>query len=449
MKSKINYEKSLVFIGTFMVFTFFLLCYYPGIITYDGNVQWMEVISGNITNSHPFISTYFMYLLSFIYKSPTIVIIFQMLVASLTLTKICSMVRLKNRVIKYICYFFIIAQPIISIYTITLWKDVLYSYYLLNSGLLIYEWSRVNFNKDFKKKYLLAILLALAFSYRVNGMIAVVLLLLTLIIIMKVKKVNWKNIVVVPLTFIIVLGIFTIPKHYYLSKVSEGTQASRGVLDNYMIWITGTYLREGNIAKEDKEFLNNIANLESWRIAYNPYLINNSNEMSIDVDFLNDNREKFRKLFVKMTKDNPILFIVHYIKADSLLISPITLGYVYTYDFSVWDRIDTFDNKINPIIPGVHKYYDFYINITTKGPIIKYFYNPANAMYISIMITIYLVIKSKDKKYLLFVLPMLYNTVSLLPINIAQDLRYVYINYLTLLCVLVLLINNVLVKKDY
>ena len=39
--------------------------YYPGIITYDGNIQWNEVITGKLSNSHPFFSTYFMYLLSF------------------------------------------------------------------------------------------------------------------------------------------------------------------------------------------------------------------------------------------------------------------------------------------------------------------------------------------------------------------------------------------------
>ena len=40
-----------------------------------------------------------------------------------------------------------------------------------------------------------------------------------------------------------------------------------------------------------------------------------------------------------------------------------------------------------------------------------------------------------EKKYWLLLTPCLFNTLSLLPINLAQDLRYVYINYLTLLVV--------------
>ena len=52
------------------------------------------------------------------------------------------------------------------------------------------------------------------------------------------------------------------------------------------------------------------------------------------------------------------------------------------------------------------------------------------------MLLVYMLIKqNKNKKYWLLLTPCLFNTISLAPINLAQDLRYVYINYLTLLVV--------------
>ena len=39
-------------------------------------------------------------------------------------------------------------------------------------------------------------------------------------------------------------------------------------------------------------------------------------------------------------------------------------------------------------------------------------------------------------------MPMLCNTLSLLPINLAQDLRYVYINFLVTFALLMILIIN-------
>ena len=44
---------------------------------------------------------------------------------------------------------------------------------------------------------------------------------------------------------------------------------------------------------------------------------------------------------------------------------------------------------------------------------------------------------------------MLYNIISPLPINIAQDLRHVYINYLTLAFVLFLCVLNIDEIKNY
>ena len=70
------------------------------------------------------------------------------------------------------------------------------------------------------------------------------------------------------------------------------------------------------------------------------------------------------------------------------------------------------------------------------------FYQPAFILYISLLITLVLSRKICGKKIWLFSLPMILNTISLLPINLAQDLRYVYINYWTFYGLVLIFILN-------
>ena len=119
---KRNKKEITLFTLLTLITSFIFLCYYPGILTYDSNVQWNEVITGNLTNSHPFLSTYFMYLLSKIHETTTIVILYQIFLSALTITRIYKITREKNtnHYIEIISCIIIALIPIISIYTITL-----------------------------------------------------------------------------------------------------------------------------------------------------------------------------------------------------------------------------------------------------------------------------------------------------------------------------------------
>lgn len=436
-------EKNVVFVLSLLFLIFILLIYYPGIMTFDGNIQWEQVISGNIDNVHPFISTYFMYLLSLIYQSPIMIILFQIIVTALTFSYLYSKIKIQNKWLKYLTYIIIITHPIIAIFSITIWKDILYSYYLLISGLLIYDWSLSNFDVGFKKKYFIGIILALVYSYRVNGIIVSILTIFIILLLLIKNKKNFKEILIVPFVFIITLLVFSIPKHYYLSRIEDNSEkeSSRSVVDNYMLWITGSYLNYGDVNEEEIEFLSSIYNIDEWKNHYNPYLINSSNEMEIDNVFFSKNHEKFQSVFINISKRNISTLALHYFKADSLLISPVTLGYVYTFDFSDWEAVSSFNSKINPKIPYIHNYYDLYINGTLKLPVFKYFYTPANILYISFILIFVVYKKKKDKRIFILLLPMVLNTISLLPVNIAQDLRYVYINYLTFPWIIITFMN--------
>ena len=231
-------------------------------------------------------------------------------------------------------------------------------------------------------------------------------------------------------------------------------EISLSTIDSYMLWMMGAHIIDDNIKDtKDLQFINNIIPINEWKQVYNPYLINNTTlAENLDKNYIVKNNSKFKKLFIKYTKKHPLTIVKHYLKSDGMLINPVSMmkGYVYVFDFSEWDNPKGFYQKTISKIPFIQRKYTTLINITLKKPFII-FYQPAFVLYSTIILTFILSLRVCGKKIWLFISPMLFNTLSLLPINLAQDLRYVYINYLTLFGVLLIFaINykNVFCKRE-
>ena len=97
--------------------------------------------------------------------------------------------------------------------------------------------------------------------------------------------------------------------------------------------------------------------------------------------------------------------------------------------------------NIKPVIPFIYWFYIRLSDFSFKKPFII-FYEPAFVLYLSIIMAFVLSKRVYGKKIWIFLLPMILNTVSLTPINLAQDLRYVYINYLTFYGLVLMIIVN-------
>lgn len=350
---------------------------------------------------------------------------------------------------KILCTIIFSLTPIIALYSITLWKDILYSYYLFSISIMFFLGINKKFQYNLCEYIIFGILLFLVFSYRYNGMLVVIMLLIVgLLYLLKYRK-YFKKVLIVIITFIMLLGVFSIPKKIIMdstkSKTNTEDKVALSSIDGYIIWMMGAHITDNNIKdSKDLKFINKILSTDKWKKIYNPYLINDTgNCTEIDREYISENIQKFRKIFIKYTLKNPGTIIKHYLKADALLINPLSQldTYVYVFNFSEWDTPLGFEATINSKIPILKKIYNKILNLSFFS-ILKYFYQPALVLYLSIAMLIILTKKVYDKKMYLFGLPMFLNTVSLLPINLAQDLRYVYINYLTFFGLLLLCIIN-------
>ena len=435
----------IIFIIPLIVLTVIFLAYYPGLATFDSYNQWNQVQSGIMTNSHPFFSTYFMYLLSKIWDNYSIVIFFQIFIFSFFWSIICHKLRNNNNLKHQIIYTtFISFIPIISLYSITLWKDILYSYYLMMLAFMTYEFAVKDKIETSRKEFaILGLLLFLVGSYRHNGIIVVGLYLLLLIIYCLIKNVRlFKNIIVLLLTLIVLFISISIPKNHYLSKSSRINSTKKNeyvlsILDKYITWIFGNYLSKNVVSNKDKKFLNNIMNTDYWKKSYNGYVINTTFlPDKINEKYVLTHETKYRNMFIKYTLKYPNLFIDHYSKSDGMLYSINSIdhkGYVYVFPFTTWDYY-SFSGMIDSKLPIFEYIYTKIVGVTLKKPLM-YLYQPGLILYITIICTIIVSIRKNIKKLYFILVPMILNTISLTPINLAQDLRYVYINYLTLLII--------------
>ena len=235
-----------------------------------------------------------------------------------------------------------------------------------------------------------------------------------------------------------------IPQRYYLNKSAKvNNSESLSTIDTYITWMFGSFIQSDVIEQADKKFLNKIINYDYWKDIHSDYIINNTfMPDKVDESVINNNKEKYHKMFLKYVKKNPLIIFNHYLKADALLfsINSMDKGYVYVYQFGTWEYL-SFDGITNSKLYWPEKIYTKIINYSFNKPL-KYFYQPGLILYISIILVVYLSKKYKNNKVWYILLPMLFNTISLLPINLAQDLRYAYINYLTLVVIGLLWISN-------
>ena len=154
--------------------------FYPGIMTYDGNFQWDEVQSNSITNIHPFFSTYFLFLLSKLHNTTVTAILYQILLFSLAWGYLCQSIKCsrKQEYLKYLVTLIVGLTPLISIYQITLWKDIMYTSYLFCIGIMLFNFSKRNYSSSKISYAIFGILCVLVFSYRFNGIVVSVLILI-------------------------------------------------------------------------------------------------------------------------------------------------------------------------------------------------------------------------------------------------------------------------------
>lgn len=464
--SKPNYRDLIIFLIPFIIFLAYLYVYNPGVLTYDSFNQLHQIATNDFSNWHPFFHTFIEMLCLKIYASPISIAVLQILVFSSMWMVICKYHRdddgkSKTFTLQVIITLIISLIPINAIYAITLWKDVLFSYFLMFLCFLIKVMLDKKGKVDLKLVAVMAVVMAIVSQLRLNGIYLILLLLIILTVYLFLKKESEKVCIALPaLTIVFILLIASLNVAY---DVEDNQKDYVFVKTSHMLADYDLHL---DLDAQDRDKIHEMINETQLNKTYNIYYSDPINWISNEDVYQNDS-QAYLNMAVKYSVENPQRALFYMFKSADI-VWDITRDNDWTgeayYITGKGPGAETAKEKFFSIINSTPKtsYEDVsnYNAGTGKFNLLSYFVNearvniildtlfnsPALYMYLAIVLLILMHIITKSKDIYLIYLPNLLNIIIVFFSIPVQDNRYLYANLLVCYMLIIILINLIQLK---
>ena len=286
--------------------------FYPGITNPDSFTQISEAMGMTaLTDRHPFIHTLMMrgcinlgkMLFGTIASGIAFYTFFQSCLVSLTIsfTIVYMAQRGIHPILRMIVFLYFLIHPAIACYSITLWKDIWLSYFLLLYTLLLIE-AVINPNHFFSQnKNMIAMpLIILVFLFCKNTGI-LILMGITPFLLLTSKK-YWKKIVFITILSLIVLGVVRsvlIPK----LNIEKGRPSEPFSVPLQQLARTVTHSGD-QLTEEERQLIQEILPLNEIPQIYQPFLSDNI-KLALNEDVLFSDPIRYTKLWAELGKKHP------------------------------------------------------------------------------------------------------------------------------------------------
>lgn len=324
-KPKLSSKK--VFWGSFIIIficyiPYFLRCY-PALMSPDSFVQINTIEQGVLSNHHPLVQTYFfgsIYAVGKMIFGPgnlalAFYTIIQMIIIALVFSYTITFLYKKgvNKYLIILVLLFYALSPLHGYYSVTLWKDILFS---VNFLVLTFALININEKKLNIKNllvYIISILVLLFF--RNNGIIVFIFMIPFMFFI---YKNNRKLLTCLNLLITIFYFVITGPVYNHFNVLNtKDVEAFSVPLQQ----IARVISLDKEIDDESKEFLEELfEDYDEVKEAYLPY-ISDSVKNSVNFDYIKNHKLDLIKVWFKILWQHPRVYIDAYIAQ--------TLGYWY------------------------------------------------------------------------------------------------------------------------
>lgn len=435
------------FLIPFCCCLFYLYIYNPGILSYDSYNQINQIHTMTFNNWHPFFHTFIELICFKIWDNPMSVCIFQIVIISIIWTEICSYFYKKNeKIIYFIIPFSIIlflVIPLNAIYSITLWKDILFSYCLLYLTFLTYVIIREeNINKYILIK--IAMITSFIWKLRPNGKFSMLIFTIVFLVYLLKKKVNFKLIRYYFATLLIFL-IFISSLNFIFKVENIEKDALSTKAAHYFVFCEKNNL----LTNHEKDVINKLVDLKKGKKVYNVYYSDPIYTITNEKVF-KKNKKEYITIILKKALKNPIKTIEYYVNSSSLVWKIIKndkwIGDVYYTDINSVNNVEHFEAK--NINKKRYTVLNKYVNSFKENKVARLFYSPALFMYVTIILVAIMLLKKNNKSILMTVVPNFLN-IFIVSLSIpVQDVRYLYSNVLIGYFIIILFIEWSLNKYE-
>lgn len=427
----------------------YLLTYFPGTATPDSLSQILQGLGEtDLSNHHPILHTAIIGIFMRIGGALgnynigiALYSITQMIIVSAIFAYAVYYMNKKNvpvilRVIALIYYAF---YPVHSIYSITMWKDILFALCMLLFTIILTELiqNKEEFFKSKKKIILFTISMIFVILFRNNGLYAVLLtmpfvlvfarkyykpLLISFFIVILFYSVLWKG---------IVFKAFNIQEGSIVEALSVPMQQIARVVNS----------KEEKLTDEEKEQIHKFWPIDNLGEIYDPRLSDNV-KWSADVEQLKENKGEFIKLWLKLFVKYPITYV------ESFLCNSYGYWYPEASSWVIAKHIDSesvpdsqsLNLEQKPIIEG--KLINKLSDLTEKRnvPVLSMVFSIGFAMWLVFIQMAYIIYKKKYKLLIIFV-PILALWLTNLASPVYCEFRYMY-SLFTCLPILLFAVNK-------
>jgi len=420
-----------------IIWSFYLIAFFPGVMTSDSLGQWGEMLTGKYVDANPVVHTFFIYLITRIWFSPAAIAISQILILSTTFAY--GMYTLeKAGVTKKIIYTAVALfslYPVNGILSITLWKDVLFSSFILLFTILLIN---IILDKNWINKIghkALFILTGLGVMLlRHNGIVSFIG---TVIILMWLFRKNIRPYAIC-ITIIIIAYILIKGPVYQMANVKPGSPSEAFGIPIQQISAVIRY--NGKITDSQLKEIDNIMPAYLWGKNYVP---TNVDYVKFSPEFkreeISKNKLKFIKLWSEICIQNPEIVTTAYFDQTKSIWQIREQGTINRGSRKIDDN--SYGLKQTVISKPITLIANITLSVIGQPILVWFFWKPAIPMFI-IIFTVYTAFAKGFKLIPLVLLPVFLNIATLLLAVPAQDFRYLYSNALTVFVIAIFSLIN-------
>lgn len=423
-----------------LVWSGYLLAFYPGMMSADSMDQWGQMLTGQYIDHHPVFHTLLIWLLTRIYLSPTIIAIAQIIAMALVAGAWLGFFESLsvNHWIIWITAFIFTIVPVNGTMVNTLWKDIPYAIAVMGLTLIVARivFSRGEWSTAWSGKFALGIALIFVALLRHDGL---VLAVGTLFFVLIMYPVKWKSWLFSTIIFTFLYFGIRGPLYDWLD-VRQSKALTESTLSLFEL---AAYSVPGSEADEY------ISSLKIYPPNWNCGVWSN-----LDPSWRSSNIDESQTILNvagNLVDNFPIILVYDYRCERSM-------------EWIVWDPNGEVRNAShvevlvdpNPygirhasFLPDIRDWIANWVIKTSHDPGLNWFiWRPAIFLYLNLFITAILVLRNHDLRFGLLSIPLLLQALTFTLIIALPNFRYHYATYVVALITFPLLFSPKISKEQ-
>ena len=408
----------------------YFIGFFPGIMSSDSVDQWRQAIGmSTLNNHHPVTHTMIIRFSTLISgdKSPWAYSLIQYLIMSASMAFACVWLRLKGlkKYFVWLVLAFFALHPINALYSITMWKDVLFSVSVMLFTIAITESVLTNGKSIAKPSYFWLFLISgiCVANLRNNGTLVAILAVALVCIFITGNRRRMAIIVGAVLASALIKSLlitsFNIPESSIVESFAIPIQQ-----------VSRVVVEDGEISSKDMALIEKVASASDIKANYAENTVDPVKfSPKFNTKQLNDHKGEYFSLWLRLLINNPRTYVRAYLEETRGYWDPLTYNWAIFYDI---DKNNVGLSQNTQMSVPRH-----YLALFTEGTHVllplKFFWSGAVYNYVMLLMLAIMVFVRKNKQwlYLLATAPFMLNWLTLMVATpTANNTRYIYCSFL-------------------